>query len=253
MGKKCLLFLCIYVFTISSYAQTQYDYYEGGNEYGGLNNAINGLKIIIIILLAFIVLFVIAKIYLTIHDIFHNSQTNNTSYEKNPGNKSNLPASQIEKENKESSNNEEQINNHIDYHHEVITIEGNTLYGDYYRKNGKKSSCLFYYGITRIIHNLESDITNKIGLPIIQKCGCCYDGDHINYEDLNFETLQPVKKNLRLFIAGEFDPSKLQLMKIEGIDNLYDEFVIIYDGEGQKQIDISHDEALEIISKQKIK
>ena len=231
---------------LSSYAQTQYDYYEGRNTYGGLNTAINGLAIIFIIILAILVLCVIAKIYVTIHDFFNDSQTNDNSNDNKSGNNSIQLTTQIKKKNEDNLKDEEQFNIQIDYHYEIITIEGNRIYGEYFLKDGTKSSDSFYYGISRIIHNLESDITDKIGLPVQKRCGSCYKGDHINYEDLEFETLLPEKNIIMLFIAGEFVPSKLQLMKIEEIDNLYSDFAIFYDGEAQKQVKLKVDEALEI-------
>ena len=247
MKNKFLLFLCNCVLSLSSFAQTQYDYYEGRNAYGGLNNAINGLTIIILLIIAFFALIVIAKIYVSIKIFFNGSPTNNTSIQNESVNTDNQSTFQIEKEAVDDSDKEEELIKPIEYHYVVITIEGNSIFGNLTEKDGKKSGWWYYYGITRITYNLDIDITYKIGLPIIRK-GSCVPDSHINYEDLEFDTLKPVKRVLRLFIAGEFEPSKLQLMKIEEVDNLYDDFIIFYDGEGLKQLEIKHDEALEIIS-----
>lgn len=249
MKNKFFLILGNCLLSLSSFAQTQYDYYEGRNAYGGLNNAINGLAIILITIIAFIVLIVIAKIYGTIKDFFNDNPTNNTYNQNKTENIGNQFTVQIKKEVEDVSDKNEELIKPIEYHHVVITIEGNSIVGNLTEKDGNKSTWWYYYGITRITYNLDIDITYKIGSPIYRK-GSCAPESHINYEDLEFDTLQPVKRILRLFIAGEFEPSKLQLMRIEEVDNLYDDFIIFYDGEGLKQIQITHDEALEIILNQ---
>jgi hypothetical protein len=44
-------------------AQTQYDYYEGRDAYGGVDTAITGIKIVGIIVLVVVVILAIAAIY----------------------------------------------------------------------------------------------------------------------------------------------------------------------------------------------
>jgi len=44
-------------------AQSQYDYYEGSNSYGGINTAITGFKIFGIIILIIVVILVVGTIY----------------------------------------------------------------------------------------------------------------------------------------------------------------------------------------------
>ena len=62
MKRFCVLIIFLLT-TVRLLAQTQYDYYEGRDAYGGVDTDITGIKIVGIIVLVVVVILAIAAIY----------------------------------------------------------------------------------------------------------------------------------------------------------------------------------------------
>ena len=131
----------------------------------------------------------------------------------------------------------------------VITIEGKTVEADVTLEDGSKKMEWFWYEIGTITYNLKQNITHSIGDDIVKPAGSVWKGLCVKKEDVDLQTIEEFKKNNELRIKGEFDPKKLQMLRIEGL-GLYDTFMYYYDGEGVKQ-GIIPDKEAEIIANSK--
>lgn len=237
--KRIILFVVTFFMSLWSFAQTQYDYYEGKDAYGGVDTAIKGLKIVGIILLAIAVIVIVGGLWAKVMD-FINPPKNNPSQNKptqttiNP--KKELQT--IELENKPIENKRAV----------VITIIGKYIEVDVTKEDGSKTKEWFWYKIKSIILNLSQDITHEIGEDVVKPIShLVYKGCTINNDDINPQTIEDYKYSNRLLtIHGIFDPNKLQLVRVEGFD-LYDTFMYYYDGDCLKQLLISEKEADTIV------
>lgn len=85
--KRLGVLIIFLLTTVQLFAQTQYDYYEGRDAYGGVDTAITGFKIIGIIVLIVFVIFIIAAIYGFFAGWFKKEEnTNNGVQKRNIGN-----------------------------------------------------------------------------------------------------------------------------------------------------------------------
>lgn len=236
--KRLLLLVVTTFMSLLSLAQTQYDYYEGKDAYGGVDTAIKGLKIFGIILLVIAVIVIVGGLWAKIMD-FINPPKNNPSQNK--------PIQTTIKLQKEPKTNELE-NKPIEKEREVvITIIGKYIEVDVTKEDGSKTKEWFWYKIKSIILNLSQDITHEIGEDVVKPIShLVYKGCTISNDDIKIQTIEDYKYSNQLTIHGFFDPNKLQLVRVEGFD-LYDTFMYYYDGDCLKQLLISEKEADTIV------
>lgn len=245
MKKKFLLVILLLVLHVIAFAQTQYDYYEGKDAYGGVDTAITGIKIFGIIVLALVVVLVIAAIYGYFAGWFKK--------EKKPLEFAH-PDKTTQKPNLNSTkdispNVDENKHSLKEKHSEIITIVGNVIEGNLTQKDGSKRNEWYWYDISSIKHNLKNDITRVLGCPISCEGSSWYLADHLDENDLLTDTMRPYTAHMELRITEAFDPSKLHLAKITGFDKLYDGTIIYYNGEAQMQRVIEEKDAVALLSK----
>lgn len=238
--KRLALLTIFLLTTVQLLAQTQYDYYEGENSYGGVDNAISGLKILGIIILVILAIVIVGIIWAKTMDLFKPPK------EKEP---SKHPVKDFGKFQDAPQNMEDVAVSDEPIKDVVITIEGKTVDADVTLEDGSKKMQWFWYEIGTITYNLKQNITHSIGDDIVKPAGSVWKGSCVKKEDVNLQTIEEFKKHNELRIKGEFDPKKLQMLRIEGL-GLYDTFMYYYDGEGVKQGIITDKEA-EIIANSK--
>ena len=236
---KRLYILMLFLFTtVQLLAQTQYDYYEGDETYGGVDTAISGLKIIGIIVLVIAAIVIVGGLWAKTMDLFKSPKENGPSNNLVGGTGKHQDAPQ----------NMEDVAEQIETIKDVvITIEGKTVEADVTMEDGSKKMEWFWYGIDSIIYNHSEDITYKQGNEIVKPAGSLQGGVCVKKEDVKRETQTSFRCNTRLKIRGEFDSKKLQFIRIDGL-GIYDKVVYYYDGEAQMQSIISDKEAFEIES-----
>lgn len=236
--KRIILFVVTFFMSLWSFAQTQYDYYEGKDAYGGVDTAIKGLKIFGIVILVIAVIVIVGGLWAKVMD-FINPPKNNPSQNK--------PTQTTIKPQKEIKTNELE-NKPIEKKREVvITIIGKYIEVDVTKEDGSKTKEWFWIKIKSIILNLSQDITHEIGEDVIKPIShLVYKGRTINNDDIKSQTIKDYKYSNQLTIQGIFDPNKLQLVRVEGF-NLYDTFMYYYDGDCLKQYVISEKEADTIV------
>ena len=239
--KRVLLFVVSMFLALWSFAQTQYDYYEGKDAYGGVDTAIKGLKIIGIIILVVAIIVIVGGIWAKTMDFFNPPKK---------GQSQTKPIQDAIKQKNESSIDKMGNAPIAPKQEVVITIEGKTIMADVTMIDGSKTTEWYWYEIDSIIYNLTQDITYIIGDEIVKPAGSTHRGSHINKEDVKLQTIESFKCSNLIRIHGAFDPKKLQLIRIDGL-GIYDRWVYYYDGEGQMQSIVSDKEA-EIIAKNTI-
>ena len=69
--KRLGVLIIFLLTTVRLLAQTQYDYYEGRDAYGGVDTAINGLKVFGIIVLVVIAVVIVGGIWAKTMDLFN--------------------------------------------------------------------------------------------------------------------------------------------------------------------------------------
>lgn len=243
--KRLVIIIVFLLSTVQLLAQTQYDYYEGNDAYGGIDTAITGFKVIGIIVLIIAAILVIAAVYGLFAGWFKKEDDIQTDVQPTIlSQKTNLD---FEKESR--TNNVRESNVPIEKHSEIITIEGNIIEGNLTQKDGSKKNEWYWYDIVSIKHNLTNDITHKIGMPVIRKGSSWYLADHLDKSDLLYNTLRPTTFHLELKVCAFFDPAKLQLMRIDGFNNLYDWTIWYYDGEAQRQDVVDEKRVIEVLHK----
>lgn len=72
--KRLFTLVIFLLTTLRLLAQTQYDYYEGRDVYGGVDTAISGLKILGIIILAILAIVIVGIIWAKTMDLFKPSK-----------------------------------------------------------------------------------------------------------------------------------------------------------------------------------
>ncbi len=233
MKKKCVLVILFMVLHIIALAQTQYDYYEGKDAYGGVDTAIDGLKIFGIIVLVAISVVIVGGIWAKTMDLFKHPKD--------------TPPQQVfpHKDAKTKEQHPRAINKTVSEdpeHYVVITIEGKIVEADVTRTDGTKTREWFWCEIDSIMVNLKYNVTLTIGNDIVKPAGSTYRGICVEKDDIRYQTIENFKKHNQLKIRGTFNPKKLQLLRVDGY-NLYDEFMYYYDGEAVKQSIITDKEA----------
>lgn len=236
---KRLIVLAVFLLTaVQLLAQTQYDYYEGKDAYGGVDTAISGLKILGIIVLAIVAIVIVGGLWAKTMDLFKSPKENELS--NNPvGSTGNL---QDAPQNMEGYAEPVEPTKDV-----VITIEGKTVVADVTMEDGSKKMEWFWYEIGTITYNLKQNITYNIGDEIVKPAGSTYKGLYVNKEDVKIQTIEKYKQHNQLRIRGSFNPKKLQMLRIEGL-GLYDKIVYYYDGEGVMQSIIPEKDAETIAS-----
>lgn len=217
-------------------AQTQYDYYEGSDAYGGVDNAISGLKIIGIIVLVIVAIVIVGGLWAKAMDLFKSPKENEPS---------NNPVGSTGKLQDVPQNMEDVAEQIEPIKDVVITIEGKTVEADVTMEDDSKKMEWFWYEINSIVYNHSKDITYKQGNEIVKPAGSLQGGVCVKREDVKRETQTSFRCNNRLKIRGEFDSKKLQFIRIDGL-GIYDKVVYFYDGEAQMQSIISDKDASEI-------
>lgn len=216
MKKKCLLVILFLVLHVMAFAQTQYDYYEGKDAYGGVDTAITGIKIIGIIVLVIVIILAIAAIYGYFAGWFKHEDTPRSQGE-------NIVA------NSNESKNTIQIGNNgfpkpgkpVD----KVTIYGKSIEAYYTCTDGSKYKSTYWYKIESVKYH-EIEIIDRMGIPhnlplsYIEHCGM-----EIKEEDILFDSIKTNSKEYWLYFEGndEFDPCQLRfrgVRKTELIDML---------------------------------
>lgn len=238
--KRLGILVIFMLTTIQLLAQTQYDYYEGEDAYGGVDTAISGLKILGIIILVILVIVIVGIIWAKTMDVFKSSK------EKEPMDK---PLGADDKTQDTTQNMEDDAKLVEPIRDIVITIDGKTVEADVTMEDGSKKMEWFWYEIGTITYNFIQDITHSTGDDIVKPAGSVWRGLCVKKEDVNLQTIEKFKKHNELRIRGEFNPKKLQMLRVEGL-GLYDTFMYYYDGEGVKQSIIPDKEA-EVIANSK--
>ncbi|MCR5193025.1 MAG: hypothetical protein K6D59_06945 [Bacteroidales bacterium] len=231
--KRLIILISFLLTAVQLFAQTQYDYYEGKDAYGGVDTAISGLKIIGIIVLVIAAIVIVGGLWAKTMDLFKSPKENETS---------NNPVGSTGKLQDTPQNTEDDAEPVESPKDVVITIEGKIIDADVTMKDGSKKMERFWYEIDTVLYNLNNDITYYRGDDIVKPAGSTQGGRLVNKEDVKIETKVIFKCNNHLRIRGEFIPAKLQFIRIDGL-GLYDRWVYYYDGEAQMQSIISDKEA----------
>lgn len=232
--KRVLLFVAFLFLTLWSFAQTQYDYYEGKDAYGGVDTAIKGLKILGIIILVVAVIVIVGGIWAKFMDFInppkHTSAPNIIKPKIEPQTHTTKEAPIIPKR------------------YVALTFIGKTIEADVTMKDGSKKTDCFWYDIDWItLYNHNVNYMFNLGNEIVKPAGSIQDGSCVNREDVKTQTIKSFICNYRLEIKGKFDPKKLQLIRIDGF-GFFDRWVYYYNGEAQKQSIISDSEAETIVA-----
>lgn len=106
----------------------------------------------------------------------------------------------------------------------IITISGETMEAVVTLKDGTKTTDLFWSRIEYVLYNLTQDITNDLGAEVVKPAGLVMNGDYVTEEDLISESIKHRKCCNLLRIYGDFDPQKLQFIRVKGVP-LYDSWV----------------------------
>lgn len=225
--KRFLLSVASLFMTLWSFAQTQYDYYEGKDAYGGVDTAIRGLKFFGIIILVVAVIVIVGGLWAKFMD-FINPPKQSPSQNK--------PSQNAVKPNNDSKPVESEKTIIEPEREVIITIDGKIVEAYVTLLDGSKTKRTetFWYEINSITYNLTQDITYLRGDDEVQPAGSVYKGSHINREDVMLDTIEEYHRNNLLIIRGKFDPKKLQMIRIDGFE-FYDSWVYVYDGESQMQ------------------
>ncbi len=242
--KRLGVLIIFLLTTVRLLAQTQYDYYEGRDAYGGVDTAITGIKIIGIIVLVVVVILAIAAIYGYFAGWFKNEQKthdDSTLIIQSPKLKHNNDKEPPTNEIEESCVPEK-------VHSEIITIDGSIIEGNLTQKDGSKRNEWYWYNILSIKHNLNDEIIHEIGTPISRKGSSWYLADYLDENDLLLDTVRPAKMHMELEITTSFSPDKLQLMVIDGFNNLYDWQIWFYEGVARRQEVVDEKRVKEVLS-----
>ncbi len=214
--KRIILFVVTFFMSLWSFAQTQYDYYEGKDAYGGVDTAIRGLKIFGIIFLVIAIIVIVGVIWAKTMDFFKPHQ----DVQSKP--------SSVKKTIEASQKTTEDIYRKL---YDVITITGKSIEVYVTRKDGKKFKEKFWYEIENIKYNQEQEIKNYIGYPMIGYPDDCFrGGDHIEDDDIIYGSIKQETINYWMEKQNGFDPFNVQLKKMMGMKNveLYFLFSIYY-------------------------
>lgn len=231
--KRLGVLIIFLLTTVQLFAQTQYDYYEGRDAYGGVDTAINGLKVFGIIVLVVIAVVIVGGIWAKTMDFFKQPKDSPPQHDF-PHKDTKTKEQHLRAINKAVSEAPE--------HYVVITIEGKIVEADVTRTDGTREREWFWCEIDSIMVNLKYNVTLTIGNDIVKPAGSTYRGMCVEKDDIRYQTIENFKKHNQLKIRGTFNPKKLQLLRVDGY-NLYDEFVYYYDGKAVKQSIITDKEA----------
>ena len=229
--KRLGVLIIFLLTTVQLLAQTQYDYYEGRDAYGGVDTAISGLKILGIIILAILAIVIVGIIWAKTMDLFKTSPK--------------MSQRDTDKLQGSSKNMEDVVGQVEPIKDVVITISGIIVNADVTMEDGTKKMEFFWYEIGTVTYNLGQDITHCIGDEIVKPAGSVYKGLYVKKEDVNRESMSRFKCDNHLRVRGKFTPQKLRFIRIEGL-GIYDRWVYYYDGEAQMQGIISEKEAKEM-------
>lgn len=226
--KRFLLSVTSLFMTLWSFAQTQYDYYEGKDAYGGVDTAIRGLKFFGIIILVVAIIVIVGGLWAKFMDFIN-------------------PPKQSPSQNKPSQNAVRQNNTPKTVESEqtiiepkrkvIITIDGTIIEAHVTLRNAPiaKTTETFWCALNTIKYNLTQDITHLLGDDIVTSS--TYQGSHVKIEviikDVMPDTIKKYHCNTILNVRGKFDPKKLQFVCIAGW-GVYDTWGCVYDGKYQR-------------------
>ena len=240
--KRILVFIFLFLKTLCSFAQTQYDYYDGKNSYGGVDTAISGLKIFGVIILVVVGIIIIGVIWVKLMDFI------------NPPKQSTQQNSPVQKANKltlETKQNGVKKETVEQERYVVLTFIGNTFDADVTMEDGSKETVRFWGNIDWItFYNQNRNFIFDIGNEIVKPAGSVPNGRCVKFEDIMMKTLKGYMCNYCLKIKGEFNPKKIQLIRVDGF-GFFDKQIYYYDGEAIMQKEISDEEAEAIIANAK--
>lgn len=235
MKRFCVLIIFLLT-TVRLLAQTQYDYYEGRDAYGGVDAAISGLKILGIIVLVIVAIVIVGGIWAKTMDLFKPPKE--TEPHNKPTTAVDMP--QIIPSKKQAIAEEREPERDV-----VITIAGKTIEVDVTLNDGSKKPELFWYEINGIYYDFTKEITFDRGDDIVNPAGSAHGECCVRKEDVKNETITIYKCYNSLKIRGEFNPRKLHFVRIDGL-GIYDKSIFYYDGEVQRQKMISEKIAIAI-------
>ena len=201
------------VLHVIAFAQTQYDYYEGENVYGGVDTAITGMKIIGIIVLVVVVILAIAAIYGYFAGWFGHSDNcempTNTTLSPKTGSKS--------------------VDDIYSKLLDVVIVTGKTIEAYYTCNDGSKNKSTYWYEIESIKYNdnidvKESSVDTHISL-------CEYNGNSIEESDVILESITRVTIKYWIVKQDDFEPGYLHFRELRPCKvRLYDLKKLDYDG-----------------------
>ena len=221
--KRLLLFVVTSFMSLWSFAQTQYDYYEGKDAYGGVDTAIHGLKIFGIILLVIAVIVIVGIVWAKTTDFFKPHQ----EIQPQP--------SPVKKPVETTPKTTEEFYRQL---YDEITITGKSIEVYVTRKDGKKFKEKFWHEIESIRYNQQQEIKNYIRFPFVGYPNDCFPGgDHIDDDDIIYGSIKNETINYWMEKQIDFDPFKVQLTEMMGMKNfeLYFMFTIYYGNKAMPQ------------------
>lgn len=221
MKRFCVLIIFLLT-TVRLLAQTQYDYYEGRDAYGGVDTAITGIKIVGIIVLVVVVILAIAAIYGYFAGWLNHEDTTSSQGESIVTNSNeSINAIQI------GNNGLPKPQKPVD----KVTVYGKSIDAYYTCTDGSKYKGTYWYKLESIkYHGIE--IMDKIGTPHnIPLSYIEHFGTEIKEEDVLFDSIKSTNKEYWLYFEGndDFEPNLLKLRGVRGT-KLIDMFRIHYDG-----------------------
>jgi hypothetical protein len=236
--KRLFVLVFFLLTTLQLLAQTQYDYYDDKNVYGGVDSAIGGLTILGIIILVIVAIVIIGGMWAKTMDFFKPPQKNKPL---NTQEKTVVNSLKSSEKKEDISRPKEQMRT------VVITIAGKIIEAEVTMNDNSKKTEWFWYEINNVYYDFTENITFSKGDDIVKPAGSVQGGKQVNREDVRIETKTIFKCYNSLRINGKFDPRKLQFVRIDGL-GIYDRWVYYYDGEAHMQSIISEKEAVEIAS-----
>lgn len=223
-NKRIIVFIASLLIEMKAFAQTQYDYYEDKDVYGGVDTAIGGLKIFGIVVLIIVVILVLCAIYGFFAGWF----------------KVDKKEKQINTSENKDKNIEHAIQSQFGKNglplpkkpYDAITIVGKSIDAFYTCIDGSKHKETFWYNIRSIKYHgyeIKDSIGHLHNIPIEY---VLHHGLKIDSEDIINNSEKDLEQQYWLYFEGdvEFEPEKLHLRKIiDGFD-LIDSFWLHYDG-----------------------
>ncbi len=210
--RRLIILISFLLTAVQLFAQTQYDYYEGKDAYGGVDTAITGLKIIGIIVLAVVVILAIAAIYGYFAGWFSHNDNRDI-----PTNTNHIPK-------KDSKSVNDIYSKLLD----VVIVTGKTIEAFYTCTDGSKIKSKYWYEIESIKYNYNLDVKESSVDTHISLCE--YHGNSIEECDVILDSVARVTIKYWIVKQDNFEPGYLHFREIRPCKvRLYDFKKIDYD------------------------